>query len=234
MKILIAIPAYNEGPVIGSVLSSIPKNIIIEGSRHKLDVLVINDCSTDNTASESICSGRELTLINHVINMGAGGATLTALQYAKLNNYDLMATMDADGQHNINDVISTINCCNDNSFDLVVGNRLSNSSQMSRMKFFGNIGISIFSRLIMGSTVKDSQSGLRAYSKRAIEKLRFHSLGYIFCSEMLMRAKDMKLSIGENNIEAIYTDYSISKGQSSWNGVEFIRKMLVLRIMEIF
>lgn len=234
LKLLIAIPAYNEEAVIKSVLDAIPNNFMLMGEDCRIDVLVVNDGSSDKTAEKVIESKRKVSLVNHILNMGAGGATLTALEYAKINNYDFMTTMDADGQHKIQDVFSTLNKCVEGSYDLVVGNRLETNGQMSNLKRLGNIGISILTKIILGTSVKDSQSGLRAYSKKAIKSLRFESLGYVFCSEMLMRAKNIGLKIGENNIEAIYTDYSKSKGQSSWNGIEFIRKMLVLRIMEVF
>jgi glycosyltransferase involved in cell wall biosynthesis len=234
LKLLIAIPAYNEETVIQYVLDAIPDNFRLMGEDCRVDVLVVNDGSSDKTAEKVIESKRKVSLVNHILNMGAGGATLTALEYAKINNYDFMTTMDADGQHKIQDVFSTLNKCVEGGYDLVVGNRLETKGQMSNLKRLGNIGISILTKIILGTSVKDSQSGLRAYSKKAIQSLRFESLGYIFCSEMLMRAKNIGLKIGENNIEAVYTDYSKSKGQSSWNVIEFIRKMLVLRIMEAF
>lgn len=232
MKLLIAVPAYNEQSVIKSVLESIPAKYKQLGD---IDVLVVNDGSSNKTSQEVLRSKRRVTLVEHPFNLGAGAATLTALDYAKLNDYDFMVTMDADGQHDIEDVFKVLQYCIDNKLDLVVGDRLGDgNSQMSKFKLVGNKMISRLTSFLMGGNIKDSQSGLRAYSRKSILNLRFKSLDYIFCSEMIMRANQLKLKIGQTNIKAIYTDYSKSKGQSSWNGIEFIRKMLVLRIMEIF
>jgi hypothetical protein len=78
----------------------------------------------------------------------------------------------------------------------------------------------------------DSQSGLRIFSRKSIEQLRWKTSGYEFCSEMLWRAKQQKLKLSEYPIEAIYTDYSKSKGQNNWNAINIIKRLLKRRIVE--
>jgi hypothetical protein len=105
---------------------------------------------------------------------------------------------------------------------------------MSQVKILGNRGLSLVTYLIFGIGVTDSQSGMRIFSKKALDKLRWKTAGYEFCSEMLWRARQQKLKISEYPIRAIYTDYSISKGQNNWNAVNIIKSLVQRRIMEIF
>lgn len=225
------IPAYNEGSVIRSVISK--AKLIFEMSQScKIDVVVVNDGSNDNTATEATKSGA--IVINHIINSGAGGATATGLRYAQLNGYDAAATMDADGQHDPADVLRGIEQLLNGKIDLLIGSRLIDSSGMSKVKVLGNTGLSLFTFLLFGINSSDSQSGLRIYSRTSIEKLRWRTTGYEFCSEMLWRAKQLNLAVDEYPIKAIYTDYSKGKGQNNWNAVNIIKSLLKRRVMEMF
>jgi hypothetical protein len=75
---------------------------------------------------------------------------------------------------------------------------------------------------------------LRIFSKKALDRLKWKTSGYEFCSEMLWRAKQQGLSIKEYPIRAIYTEYSQSKGQDNWNAVNIIKSLLKRRLMELF
>jgi len=92
----------------------------------------------------------------------------------------------------------------------------------------------LVTNLLFGVKVTDSQSGLRVFSKKALSELKWKTSGYDFCSEMLWRAKQAKLTIGEYPIKAIYTDYSKGKGQNNWNAVNIIKSLIRRRIVEIF
>jgi hypothetical protein len=105
---------------------------------------------------------------------------------------------------------------------------------MSKSKVIGNKGLGAITYILFGIDSTDSQSGLRIFSRRALESLRWKTSGYEFCSEMLWRAKQQKLRISEYPIQAIYTDYSKSKGQNNWNGINIIKSLIRRRIVEIF
>jgi polyprenyl-phospho-N-acetylgalactosaminyl synthase len=230
MKIAIIIPAYNEEMVISGVVN----NLISELKRSKIaaDVIVVNDGSKDNTAKEAKRGGAKI--INHILNSGAGGATLTGLMYAQQKNYNIIATADADGQHGTNDIIQGIISLQNSNSDLLIGSRLINPVGMSRIKRIGNKGLSILTRLLFGVKSTDSQSGLRIYSRRAIENLRWKSNGFEFCSEMIWRAKQLGLTINEYPISAIYTEYSVSKGQNNWNAINILKSLIHQRFVEMF
>lgn len=229
-SVCVVIPAFNESGAISDVIASATK--IFRKSRIPVDIVVVNDGSSDNTSN--IAKGAGATVIDHILNTGAGGATATGLRYAEIHGYQLAVTMDADGQHAPQDVIACIKYAMKNNTDLLIGSRLLNSDGMSATKIIGNKGLSLITRILFGINTTDSQSGLRVFSRKALEGLRWKTSGYEFCSEMLWRANQINLKIDECPIKAIYTDYSMSKGQSSWNGVNILKSLVKQRIVEVF
>ena len=222
-------PAFNEASVIGDVVSNVIK--IFKKSPYYIEVVVVNDSSKDKTGI--IAQKNGATVINHILNSGAGSATATGLSYAQQNGFDIAATMDADGQHAPQDVLKGINEIIERGDDLLIGSRLIDNQGMSKTKVIGNKGLSAITYVLFGINSTDSQSGLRIFSRRALESLRWKTSGYEFCSEMLWRAKQQKLRISEYPIKAIYTDYSKSKGQNNWNAINIIKSLLKRRIAEL-
>lgn len=230
-RICVVIPAYNEGSVIYEVIKRTQK-FLKNDKRFTYTIIVINDSSKDNTSDEARRAKAEV--IDHVLNSGAGGATATGLSYAYQSGFDCAVTMDADGQHLPEDVKKGVHIMAKGDVDLLIGSRLIDSMGMSRVKILGNKGLSLITYTLFGINSTDSQSGLRVYSRHALEKLEWKTRGYEFCSEMLWRAKQLGLVIDEYPIKAIYTDYSKSKGQSNWNAINIIKSLLARRISEIF
>ena len=231
-RVCVVIPAYNEATVIGEVVKSAREVFLKSKKAYDIDIVVVNDGSKDETANEAKKGGA--IVINHILNSGAGSATLTGLAYARQHNYDIAATMDADGQHAPDDVLEGIKSIDQGNADLLIGSRLIDSRGMSKIKVLGNKGLSLFTYLLFGINVTDSQSGLRIFSKRAVDRLRWKSTGYEFCSEMIWRAKQARMSVSEYPIKAIYTDYSKAKGQNNWNAINIVKRLCKQRIAEIF
>jgi glycosyltransferase involved in cell wall biosynthesis len=229
-KVCVIIPAYDESAAIGGVVSDVIATF--KKSSFTPVVVVVNDSSKDDTSDIARKSGA--VVIDHILNSGAGGATATGLSYAEQNGFDIAVTMDADGQHHATDVLKGIEKLANSDIDLLIGSRLIDSRGMSHVKVLGNKGLSIVTYLLFGINSTDSQSGLRVFSRRALENLRWKTSGYEFCSEMLWRAKQLRLTIDEYPIKAIYTDYSKNKGQNNWNGVNIVRSLVARRIAEIF
>ena len=218
--------------MIGEVVKSAREVFLKSKKAYDIDIVVVNDGSKDETANEAKKGGA--IVINHILNSGAGSATLTGLAYARQHNYDIAATMDADGQHAPDDVLEGIKSIDQVDADLLIGSRLIDSRGMSKIKVLGNKGLSLFTYLLFGINVTDSQSGLRIFSKRAIDGLQWKSTGYEFCSEMIWRAKQARMSVSEYPIKAIYTDYSRAKGQNNWNAINIVKRLCKQRIAEIF
>ena len=231
-KVCIIIPAYNEAPVIKNVIKKSKKIFSEAKKEYSIDVVLINDGSRDDTLEQAKKGGA--IVIDHILNSGAGGATLTGLAYARQNNYDIAATMDADGQHDPEDVLAGIKKISTSNIDLLIGSRLINSDGMSKTKILGNKGLSFITYVLFGTNVTDSQSGLRIYSRKAIDNLDWKSTGYEFCSEMIWRTKQSGMNIAEYPIKAIYTDYSRSKGQNNWNAINIVKRLFKQRLTELF
>ena len=229
-NIAFVIPAYNEGKVIAGVIKDLRKTLADKD--YRFEIVVVDDGSKDNTAEAAEKAGAHV--IRHILNTGTGGSTATGLSYAQQGNFDLATTLDADGQHDPKDVLRGIEIMNTDSTDLLIGSRLINPAGMSRVKIIGNKGLTFITYLLFGINVTDSQSGLRIFSRKALDQLKWKTSGFEFCSEMLWRAKQQGLTIKEYSIKAIYTDYSKSKGQNNWNALNIIKALLRNRLVELF
>ena len=229
-KVTVVIPAYNEATVIKDVVKNITREM--KKTLYDFTVVVVDDGSKDDTAQQAKKAGA--TVIEHILNSGAGGATATGLSFASQNGADYAVTMDADGQHLPEDVVRGIKEAESRQSDLLIGSRLINSEGMSKIKTLGNKGLSLITFMLFGINSTDSQSGLRVFSRNALENLRWKTSGYEFCSEMLWRAKQLDLAIDEYPITAVYTDYSKGKGQSNWNAINIVKSLMKRRIAEMF
>lgn len=229
LRVCVVMPALNEADVIGDVISSVAK--AFETSSYSSEIVVVNDASKDETSK--IAKKHGAVVIDHILNSGAGSATATGLSYAQQNGFDISVTMDADGQHTATDVVKGVSEIIKRGDDLLIGSRLIDNKGMAKSKIIGNKGLSVITYILFGVSSTDSQSGLRVFSRRALESLRWKTSGYEFCSEMLWRAKQQKLRISEFPIRAIYTDYSKSKGQNNWNGINIVKSLLKRRIAEL-
>lgn len=230
LRVAFVIPAYNEATALGAVIESLQN--ALKKKSYEFKIIVVDDGSKDETAT--IASREGAYVIRHILNTGSGGATATGLSYAQQNNFDLAVTLDADGQHDPVDVVRGVDESMKRGVDLLIGSRLIDPVGMSKVKILGNKGLGFFTFLLFGVNVTDSQSGLRVFSKNALDRLRWKTSGYEFCSEMLWRAKQLNMKISEYPIRAIYTDYSRAKGQNNWNAVNILKSLFRRRIVELF
>lgn len=231
-KVMIMIPAYNEGTVIGGVIDKLLSDLKKHGLE-KSQVLVVNDGSKDNTADE-VRKRKDVILVSHVLNSGAGAAIRTAIGYARDKGMDYAVAMDADGQHDSEDVARVLKELKQDRSDIVIGSRLINTEGMPWYRVLLNKGGGLFTFLLFGIYVGDSQSGLRGFNKHALQKLTFHSNNYTYNSELMWRIKQNGLSVKEIPIKAIYSEYSLSKGQTNWEVIHIVRELIKYRFLEFF
>lgn len=222
MKLVIVVPAFNESAVIYKVLNSLPKRLkVIKDIR----VIAVDDGSTDETAIQALKA--KVNVVRHPINRGLGAAIKTGLAWAKKQNADIIITFDSDGQHNPKDIPKLINPIITNNADLVIGSRFKKKQKVPLDRLFLNWSANVATLLLFGVFSTDSQSGLRAFSKKAANLIDFKGERMEFSSEIILEAKKHKLKIKEVATDSIYTSYSRQKGQKNINAVFILSKFLL-------
>lgn len=167
-KVLLIIPAYDEEASILRTCQSITDY----NKKHHTDYdfIVINDSSDDSTGHVLDAAG--LPHIDHIYNLGIGGAIQTGYKYARDYHYDIAVQFDGDGQHDINSVATLIQPLIDNEADLVIGSRFITKTGRFRSTFARRIGIKLISGymwLFTHRRISDTTSGFRACNRRLIE-----------------------------------------------------------------
>lgn len=148
------IPARNEAATVAEIV----RGVRAQGC---CDVLVVNDASTDATAAEARAAGA--TVIDLPLNLGAWGATQTGMRYAQRNHYEVVVTLDADGQHHPDAVPTLLGILGDGT-QVVIG------TYALRLSFAKRVA-ALYFRMLTGLPLKDFTSGLRAYDRRAVRAL---------------------------------------------------------------
>lgn len=214
MKCIVILPAFNESKIIDRVLLSLPRKII---GVDKIEYVIINDGSTDRT--EKIAVRLKFKVINHLINRGLGAAIKTGLEYAKSKNTDIAVTFDSDGQHDPDDIARVMQPIIKHKADLVIGTRFRSLRDAPTDRLILNWFANISTFLLFGAFTTDSQSGLRAFSKKALKLINYKADRMEFSSEIIAEANKHNLKVFEVPIKAIYTDYSRKKGQKNLNAL---------------
>lgn len=204
MKTLVVIPAYNEGNAISGVL----KDLKSHGYKN---LVVVDDGSKDKTGEIARKSGA--VVLSHIINRGLGAALGTGFAYAKEHNFKSLVTFDADGQHEAKDVKDLLKEIENESADVVVGKRPINSKNTPLSRKLANLLANIVTYTFFGVWTNDSQSGLRAFSKQALEKIQIKTDRMEVSSEFFKEIHQHNLKYKEIDIRAIYTDYSLTNSK---------------------
>ena len=162
MRALIIIPAYNEEENIVSVITNITRS-------PEYDYIIINDCSTDNTAI--ICEEKGYNFISLPVNLGIGGAVQCGYQYAYENGYDIAVQFDGDGQHEVEGICQLIEPIIKGDSDMVIGSRFIDKKgfQSSLLRRIGIFIIRCVIYLCCWVRVTDTTSGFRAVNKFLIK-----------------------------------------------------------------
>ncbi|GAB3941757.1 glycosyltransferase family 2 protein [Spirosoma harenae] len=166
-RILVIIPCYNEEASITSVVADIRR--VKNRYELPLDVLVVNDCSTDGTLA-CLKQIDDCQYLNLPINLGIGGAMQAGYRYAYRNNYDIAIQMDGDGQHPADELVKILEPLFADEADVVIGSRFIEKSGFQSTAI-RRIGINYFRRLnrwLIGQTVYDSTSGYRAFNRKTL------------------------------------------------------------------
>jgi len=219
--IKIIIPVYNEEKTIGKLLAELKKLGWLRS------IICIDDCSIDKSAE--IIQKFPVAYLKHPINRGLGGALRTGFEAAKMLNAKIAVTMDADLQHKPSELETMVEPFKNPRIDIVIGTRIHDTKGMPMMRRIANRVGNFITRVLYGIKVTDSQSGFRAFRKRALEKLDLRTSRMEISSEIIAQIRKQKLRFTEVPISAVYTDYSLSKGQGFKTGLKTMLKLIIAR-----
>lgn len=209
LNILVAVPAYNEEVAIGSV--------VLRSLKYADEVMVIDDGSADNTAEVAALAGAKV--VKHEKNGGYGAALRTCFENARKTKADIMIIIDADGQHSPDDIPKMVEEMVSAKSDIVIGSRFVDGNEKNqKIPAYRKFGMKVLDTATVagsGLNVSDTQSGFRAYSKKAIDRIRIGEGGMGAGSEILIEAADHDLKISEVPIKVRYD----LKGTSSKNPI---------------
>ncbi|NLC79397.1 MAG: glycosyltransferase family 2 protein [Ruminococcaceae bacterium] len=195
MKILVIIPAYNESESILEVLAELKKEA------PECDYLVVNDCSTDDTAKKLRENG--CSFVNVPVNLGIGGGVQTGYKYAVENEYDVTVQLDGDGQHRPDYIKAIVAPVADGRLDMCVGSRFIEGSGF-RSSFMRRVGINLLCFLLKitcGVKMTDATSGFRACSKELTAFFASHYAQDYPEPEAIMSAVLSGYKVGEAPVE---------------------------------
>ncbi len=163
-KVLVVIPAYNEGQNIQKVIDELKSDFSYA------DILVINDCSKDNT--KEIVDKNGINCITSVFNLKYAMAVQTGIKYADYNNYEYVIQFDGDGQHIAKEAEKLLKKMKETNADIVIGSRYMKDGTY-KQTFFRKIGTVIFAKFIKifcKKEITDPLSGFQCLNRRVIEK----------------------------------------------------------------
>jgi len=209
-------PAFNEAKYIGSlVLQILP---------YADEIVVLDDGSYDRTAEIAEKAGARV--IRHGTNMGYGSAIRALLRDGLQQEASVLVILDADAQHEPSEIPVLVAAIREGS-DLVIGSRAEQQHRIPAYRRFGQRVIGGFTRLVSGSTVGDTESGFRAYSKHALETLQLKETGMAVSAEIVSAASAQGLKVREVLITVSYDTESSTLNPVS-HGLGVLSRVMVM------
>lgn len=204
-RIVVVIAAYNEAPVIASVVADV--------RRASYPAVVVDDGSTDATGEIAARAGA--FVVTHPVNLGQGAALQTGLDFALAQGADVIVTFDADGQHRPADIAPLIAALAANKADYALGSRfLGGAVNLPRKRRLMLAAATWFTRLTTGLDLTDTHNGLRAMTRRGASRIRLKQNRMAHASEILHQIAQSGLAYVEVPVTIEYSAYSLGKGQT--------------------
>lgn len=194
IKACVVIPAYNESEAIGSIIKQI--------RQQEMEVVVIDDGSSDNTVQISRDSGA--IVLSNFRNQGKGFSLKRGLKYALDRNFDAVITIDGDGQHSPQDLPRFIQKAETSVAGIIIGNRIHNPRQMPIIRILTNKLMSWFISKLVRQRIPDTQCGFRLIKRKLLEKMKFTTQRFEAESEILFQASLLSYKIESIPIKSIY------------------------------
>lgn len=214
MNTLIVIPAFNEEKSLAEVI----KDLKTHGYKN---ILVVDDGSTDSTSKVAQKNGAQV--LRHIMNRGLGAALGTGFLYASENEIDALITFDGDGQHQASDLKNLLKPIELKTTDVVVGSRFKDLRNIPVSRKIANLLANFSTFALYGVWTTDSQSGLRAFNKKALGLINIKTERMEVSSEFFKEIHQHKLRYQEIPIKAIYTNYSLKNSKQGNVGLSSVK-----------
>ncbi len=196
MKVCVLVPAYNEEATIAPLVREIRSS--------GFDVIVVDDGSTDNTASKAKES--QALVFSHPRNLGKGQALRTGFKYIRGGDYDAVVIMDADGQHLASEISKFISHAKKSKAGIIIGNRMQAPVGMPLVRRITNRLTSYVISKVTSTSIPDSQCGFRLIRTEVLKKLNLSAMKYEIESEILIEAAKNNFNIESIPVKTIYAD----------------------------
>ncbi len=216
MRTAAVIPAYNEAKRVADVIKAVKPQVD--------EVIVVDDGSRDGTADVARDAGA--SVLSHAENCGAGAATMTGIEAARQRGFDVVITIDADGQHDPTDIPRLIDAIRGGA-DLAIANRFGQKNVIPLIRRAFNAVGNLLTFVATGIFLADSQCGFKAFGPTALKEVNLKMSGFEFCTEIIREAARFRWKIVAIPTKVIYSEYTLAKGQSFANGVRTAAKILL-------
>lgn len=216
----VVLPAYNESTRIHPVIEDIAKK--------GYNMVIVNDGSSDNTLEVIKQSKKKypskVHIFNLLINRGVGIATQTGFEAVLRYNPKYIVSMDSDGQHSADDLDEVIKPLVTGQAQAVIGVRPLDDMPFSRK--YANAIMNLLTRIFYRVDVSDSQTGFRAITVDALDKISINATGYLISSEFIREINDNNIPFAEVPIQTIYTPETQAKGTNAVVALKILLQMI--------
>lgn len=219
--IAVIIPSYNEAENLEGLLHNMPKEV----KGRDIGVIVVDDCSSD--ATEEIVKSAGYLFVKNKIHRGGGAALRLGYDIARRLKPQVIVTMDADGQHNPQEIESLVLPIFEDNYDFVIGSRILGSQEkVSQLRFIGLRFFNSIISVLLGRKITDCSSGFRAFKVSLpdlvdLDEDQFHT------SELIIDAVKKGVRVGEVPVSVLKRKYGKSKKGKDWKyGLSFARVIL--------
>jgi len=219
--VFIVVPAFNESRTI--------RGVVDELLAHYPNVIVVDDGSSDDTAERSRESGA--VVLRHCANRGQGASLQTGIEFALQQGAQAIVTFDADGQHDVNDIQALLQPLLDGECDVALGSRfLGRTSNMPlTRRLLLKLGV-LFTLVVSRVRATDVHNGLRAFSAGAASELSINMDRMAHASEIFDQIRVHDWRYKEIPVTIRYTNYSLAKGQTSWDALRIAFQVLLEKL----
>lgn len=217
----VVIPAFNEETAIAAVVASV--------SALYPQIVVVDDGSVDGTAKAAVDAGA--IVLRHAVNLGQGAALQTGISFALARGADLIATFDADGQHQAADLPGMVETLLRTKADVVLGSRFLGKAVglMPSRRMLLRAAV-LLTRITEGIRLTDAHNGVRVFTRPAAQRLQITQNRMAHASEIIQQIARHRLRYVEHPVTVVYTEYSKKKGQRLFDSLNVLADLIVGRL----